>query len=241
MRAPDVKEIVTCLSRALYWNIKNFEKKEPKRFRDVFNEEKYPFGDGKTNFEESPSREEIEEFLFTLFLGQDLSAECGVMTAAYIDRLHKLTGITIHASNWRRIVLGALVLSSKVWEDLAVWNVDFLTVFPNLNLQDLNRLEREYLSCLQFTVSLTSSVYAKYYFELRALSDKTEEHFPLKPLDAKGASQLEARSIGLEEDAKVKNIHVQRSFSLNPYEASSYPVSIEEIQAKYKDKVVDNE
>lgn len=32
---------------------------------------------------------------------------------AYIERVLILTGVTIHASNWRRIVLGALILASK--------------------------------------------------------------------------------------------------------------------------------
>lgn len=35
------------------------------------------------------------------------------MAFAYIDRLVTLTNITLHASNWRRIVLGALILASK--------------------------------------------------------------------------------------------------------------------------------
>lgn len=102
-----------------------------------------------------------------------------------------MTGVTIHASNWRRIVLGALILASKVWEDQAVWNVDFLNVFPNLTVDDLNQLERHYLNSLQFNVSLKASVYAKYYFELRALSERDSQHFPLKPLDKEGQKRLE--------------------------------------------------
>lgn len=35
------------------------------------------------------------------------------MAFAYIDRLVTLTNITLHATNWRRIVLGALILASK--------------------------------------------------------------------------------------------------------------------------------
>jgi len=81
-------------------------------------------GDGKTNFTDSPTEVEIIEFLQVIFSSQTLSAECGVMAAAYIERLVRLTGITLHASNWRRIAVGALLLGAKVWEDLAVWNVD---------------------------------------------------------------------------------------------------------------------
>lgn len=78
-----------------------------------------------------------------------------------------------------------------MWEDQAVWNVDFLNVFPNLTVDDLNQLERHYLNSLQFNVSLKASVYAKYYFELRALSERDSQHFPLKPLDKEGQKRLE--------------------------------------------------
>jgi len=203
----------------------------------VFSELVYPL-DNKTDFSTSPEIEEIQEFLTILFEGQDLVAENGVMAVAYIERLVKLTGITLHATNWRRITLGALILASKIWEDVAVWNVDFLQVFPNVDVSDLNRLEREYLGLLQFTVSLSASVYAKYYFDLRALSDLTEDNFPLSPLSDKGISLLEAKSRGAEEEIKKQRIHGDRAVSLNPY-VPSKTVSIEEIQksmsGKWKD------
>jgi hypothetical protein len=187
---------------------------------------------------QSPSCEAIEEFLIEIFQAQDLSPECGVMSVVYIERLANFTGITLHASNWRRILLGALLLSAKVWEDLAVWNVDFLSLFPNLSLSDLNRLEREYLISLNYTVALTASVYARYYFQLRSFSDITEEFFPLKPLDANMASKLEKRSVGMEETEKILHIHQSKCYSLNPYESTT-TLSIEQIRSKYANKNFD--
>jgi hypothetical protein len=238
IEAPDQAEIIRCVSKCLYFHIKNQETKEPKRFNDIFSELKYPL-DNKRNFSKSPEVEEIEEFLTLLFEGQDLVAENGVMAVAYIERLVKLTGITLHASNWRRITLGALILASKIWEDVAVWNVDFLQVFPNLDVSDLNRLEREFLGLLQFTVSLSASIYAKYYFDLRALSDLTEENFPLRPLDEKGVSLLEARSRGAEEEIKKQRIHADRAQSLDPYVPNKTTVSIEQIQKSMSGKWTD--
>jgi hypothetical protein len=231
IKSADVCEIIFCLSRALAGLIKKHEENKTPKFSDIFSEEVHPLGDGNTNLVTSPNFEQVLEFLKLLFEGQDLSAECGVMAAAYIERLLSLTGITIHASNWRRIMLGALLLSSKVWEDLAVWNIDFLASFPKLTVQDLNRLEWEYLSSLSFSVSLSATVYAKYYFQLRSLSDTSEQFFPLQPLDTKTAAKIEARSLGLEETAKIKHIHSQRSFSLNPYETAG-TVSLEQLQSK---------
>jgi len=39
-----------------------------------------------------------------------------------------------------------------------------------------------------------SNLYAKYYFELRALFKDNEKEFPMKPLDKKDADNLELRS-----------------------------------------------
>lgn len=50
---------------------------------------------------------------------------------------------------------------STVWEDLAVWNADFLALFPCLKVTDLNRLEREMLNSLEFVVGLKASMYAR--------------------------------------------------------------------------------
>lgn len=144
---------------------------------------------------------------------------------AYIDRLLIFTGLSFNAYTWRRIVLGCIILASKVWEDQAVWNVDFINVFPNLTLQDLGRLERSVLDGLKFNVTLKSSVYTKYYFELRRLSERDEKNFPLEPLDKEGSKRLEERSKGLEETAKRKQ--VKRSKSVDDWTKSSVPVSID--------------
>ena len=123
------------------------------------------------------------------------------MMLAYIERIITLTGITIDASNWRRVVLSTLILASKVWEDQAVWNVDFCSVFPNVTTQDLASLEKVLLRLLQYNVSLKAGEYAKYYFELRQLAGSKK--FPLEPLDKEGAKKLETRSASEEEKARA--------------------------------------
>lgn len=57
-----------------------------------------------------------------------------------------------------------------------------------------NELERRFLELLQFNINVPSSVYAKYYFELRNLAERNDFIFPAEPLDEARAQKLEAMS-----------------------------------------------
>lgn len=82
--------------------------------------------------------------------------------------------MSFHAINWRRLLLGALILSIKVWEDLAVFNSDVCAIFEGLNVKDVNALERFSMAKLQYNVSVKRSIYAAYFFRLRDVSE--QEH-----------------------------------------------------------------
>jgi hypothetical protein len=47
------------------------------------------------------------------------------------------TGIGLQPANWARAVLGAIIMAAKVWDDHAVWNVDFCQIFPDVDGEDL--------------------------------------------------------------------------------------------------------
>lgn len=54
-----------------------------------------------------------------------------------------------------------------------------------------NELERHFLEYLQFNINVPSSVYAKYYFDLRTLADDNDLAFPIEPLSKDRALRLE--------------------------------------------------
>lgn len=62
-----------------------------------------------------------------------------------------------------------------------------------LSLLCRNELERQFLELLQFNINVPSSVYAKYYFDLRSLAEANNLSFPLEPLSRERAHKLEVR------------------------------------------------
>jgi len=159
----------------------------------LFHDEKR--GDGEATLDDVPSEEEIFGFLQPIYEQADFSAECFVVILVYLERLFVTGHVPPLVSNWQAIVFTALVLGAKVWDDTGSSNADFSAVTNELfSLKALNKMEAQYLSLIQYNVTVNSSLYASCYFELRALCEKEEQGFPIKPLGVLEAKRLEERS-----------------------------------------------
>jgi len=159
---------------------------------EVFDENKYPLVATQTDTTNIPDMEVIEKHVKGIFKIGQLPHESLVMAVAYLKRIRENCEFSLYPSNWKRMTLSCLILASKVWEDQAVWNVDFLDLFPLATPFDLGQLEKKMLGLLGFDVSLKASEYAKIYFDLRAHC--SEEFEELKPLDKEGEDKLELRT-----------------------------------------------
>jgi len=200
--SPNLDQVLWCMATAIWYHTTAGQAATPVLF-EIFDECQYPIVKGPVDVG-APTQKDIYRFVFSIFKAEKLPAECAILCLAYIERLIANTKITLHGTNWRRVTLGALILASKVWEDQAVWNVDFLSVFPNVNVNDLNKLEKYFLGLLTYNVSLKASEYCKYYFELRELAEKDSKSFPLLPLTTADAQRLEQRAI--ETERRVKKL-----------------------------------
>ena len=199
MASPDteslLRHVATLIHRRIVKNIDGYKD----RIEPTFMNSSY-FRRSTENRNESPTIDVIQNFLVSIFKAADLAGECAIMALIYFDRMIKNTSMTIHASNWKRMLLGAIILASKVWDDHAIWNIDFVTIFPDLIVQDLNELERYYLTALHFDVTVKASLYAAYYFELRQAGGKIDSPLLRHPLSAAGFEKLRPRT-SLSENA----------------------------------------
>ena len=106
-----------------------------------------------------------------IFVRCQLSAECSVV-CLICRKIDETAGIDLLSNNWRPIMLCGLLLASKVWQDLNCWNVEVASVLPDFSLKSINQLERAFLKYLRYSLFISGSVYAKYYFALRSLGEK---------------------------------------------------------------------
>ena len=60
-------------------------------------------------------------------------------------------------------------------------------------------------------MTVKSNLYAKYYFELRALFKDNEKEFPLKPLDKNDAIQLELNSNKYKNKFEIESSEISKS------------------------------
>ncbi|KAM6893146.1 cyclin-Y-like protein 1 isoform X1 [Anarrhichthys ocellatus] len=199
---PNLKSTIKCVTLAIYYHIKN---RDSNRSVDIFDEKKHPLSRDKVPDDYSvvdPEHKLIYRFIRTLFSSAQLTAECAIVTLVYLERLLTYAEMDICPCNWKRIVLGAILLASKVWDDQAVWNVDYCQILKEMTVEDMNEMERHFLELLQFNINVPGSVYAKYYFDLRSLADDNNLSFPLEPLSNKRAQKLEAISRLCEDKYK---------------------------------------
>ncbi|XP_061918562.1 cyclin-Y-like protein 1 [Entelurus aequoreus] len=202
---PNLKNNIKCVALAIYYHIKN---RDSNRSLEIFDEKKHPLSREKVADDYSvvdPEHRLIYRFIRTLFGSAQLTAECAIVTLVYLERLLTYAEIDICPCNWKRIVLGAILLASKVWDDQAVWNVDYCQILKDIAVDDMNDMERQFLELLQFNINVPASVYAKYYFDLRSLADDNNLGFPLEPLSNKRAQKLEAISRLCEDGYKYLN------------------------------------
>lgn len=188
---PDIDEIVLSVSTMLHCQMVRDEDASEARKKKFpyFQEEKYT----RKRVTKIPDAEQIYSFLREVFQVGEFHPECCVILLVYINRLIGLVDMPLTCSNWKPVTIIALILAQKVWDDNPLANADFSILYSALNIKQINALEVKFLRLLQYKLTVTASLYARYYFELRTICDNESRMFTVKPLSKKASERLDIR------------------------------------------------
>ncbi|KAI9350587.1 hypothetical protein DFJ73DRAFT_382986 [Zopfochytrium polystomum] len=227
----DLQQTLKCVGIAVVSSIRRTIESGSLRTDDILSESLHPISRHIQFHHRIPTESDVYKFLECIFRAADLTVECAVIMLIYVERMLLNTNITLHSCNWALSVLGGLILASKVWDDHAVWNVDFCQIFPEVDVASLNELERWFLRAIRYNVSVKASTYARYYFELRDLSDGAVRKSTTKPLSSRergklggAASSPTASSPNKPPAAKSSSTATQERPSTGAAEATESPI-----------------
>lgn len=149
----------------------------------------------------TPSLDEVHSFISDLFSKAQLSAECSIVCLIYVERLMEAAHVPMVNTTWRPCLLCGLLLASKVWQDLSSWNSEISQIYPQFTLQAINKLESQFCQEIKWDLYISSSLYAKYYFALRSLTEKKgfRMNYNAMLVNAPNALQVEERSTGIKQ------------------------------------------
>jgi len=234
---PDIDEVIFCVAVVIHDRIVQGEQMSPGagNLFPFFSEENNPLyadprekeksaerGDAQKRAKrEVPAEETIFHTLHSVYECARFPSECLIISLVYIERLIAVAGVPILCTSWRPILLAALILAQKVWDDRSLHNVDFSMFCPMFTLKEINHLEKKFLELIEYDVSVSTSLYASYYFQLRTLCQRENsgQEPALKPMDMETAQKLEAA--GLAKTSELKKSGGKTWQSANDIDSAS--------------------
>ena len=75
-------------------------------------------------------------------------------------------GVAYCTLTWRTITYTACLLASKFWEDVGVWNSDFVEMTRMYSLESTKTLECTFIGTCDYNLFVTADQYTMYFFTL---------------------------------------------------------------------------
>ncbi|KAL0615762.1 Cyclin-Y-like protein 2 [Plecturocebus cupreus] len=197
---PHLRMTLKSVTLAIYYLIK---RRVADRSLGIFDEELHPLTQEELPekyLKYDPEHKVIFRFVNALFKCIALTAEFAILSLIFIERLVSYTYIDVCPTNWKRIVMGAILIASKSLNDEALWNKEYYSLFNSVTVEEMNELERQFLKLIDYNINVSSSIYAKYYFDLRTLAHDHGLDLPVYLLGKGRAWKLEVFSTLLEAE-----------------------------------------
>lgn len=113
-----------------------------------------------------PRTTDVQKFLMCAFREFRLPNELAVMVVVYLERL-VAGGTELRLWNWKPILLAAMLVASKIWEDVSSQNVDFSRANSVYSLQSINLMEHIFADQIAWRLIVSPEEYSQVYYNLK--------------------------------------------------------------------------
>ncbi|XAR49115.1 hypothetical protein NMG60_11032185 [Bertholletia excelsa] len=103
----------------------------------------------------------IGQYLDRIFKYSACSPSCLVLAYVYLDRFLQKTGLCLTSLNVHRLLITSSMLADKFHEDECYNNAYYAKV-GGVSTQEINRLELEFLSSIEFSLHVTVETFNSY-------------------------------------------------------------------------------
>eukprot|EP00559_Dactyliosolen_fragilissimus_P003147 CAMPEP_0184865946 /NCGR_PEP_ID=MMETSP0580-20130426/19896_1 /TAXON_ID=1118495 /ORGANISM="Dactyliosolen fragilissimus" /LENGTH=320 /DNA_ID=CAMNT_0027365351 /DNA_START=216 /DNA_END=1179 /DNA_ORIENTATION=- len=107
----------------------------------------------------------IHQYLERIHKYASCSSECFILALIYIDRLIQKNNFVLTGLNVHRVVITAVLLAAKFFDD-AYYNNAYYAKVGGVLVSEMNGLEVEFLFRINFSLHVTPAVFSKYQAEL---------------------------------------------------------------------------
>ena len=97
----------------------------------------------------------------------ELPPECLVIMMIYVERAQKTATFHLSAWNWRPLAYTALMLTTKIWDDLYPFNFEFSDAYRPYSIKAINEMEIRFLEIIDWKMYIDPDLYSRYYWALK--------------------------------------------------------------------------
>lgn len=124
-----------------------------------------------------PTLEVVIDFVAFIHSECQLEYDCMIISLIYLERMVDVSKrkFRVCYDNWRAAFFTCILLASKVWDDFAMKNADFASLFENLSLERTNRMEYLLLTMFDFRIGVSVVEYTKCNYKLIDMAKQGKE------------------------------------------------------------------
>ncbi|KYQ88220.1 Non-receptor tyrosine kinase spore lysis A [Tieghemostelium lacteum] len=116
----------------------------------------------------------IDAYLARLLKYSPCSKECFIMSLVYIDRFLRNCDLIVNSMNIHRLVITSLLISTKYLDDI-FYNNEFYSQVGGISLREMNGLEVNFLTMMNYTVNCSLDEFEKYSREVEKAKRNLEQ------------------------------------------------------------------